>query len=264
MDTAPRAQPAAQPHQLVLRTVALVLAGGRGSRLKQLTDKRAKPAVYFGGKFRIIDFALSQLRQLGHAPHRRGHPVQEPLAAASPAARLELPAIRDERDGRPAARAAARRRGALVPRHRPTPIYQNLDIIQSSRPEYIVVLAGDHIYKMDYSLMLKDHVESGAGCTVGCIEVPRAEASAFGVMADQQPAQDHQLRREARRPAADARPPRMSGAGQHGHLRLRRRLPVSSLLEAGPGQPAVQPRLRQGRDPARRGRRQARWRIRSR
>ena len=62
-------------------------------------------------------------------------------------------------------------------------IFQNLDIIRSSRPEYIVILAGDHIYKMDYSLMLKDHVESGKGCTVGCIEVPRAEASAFGVMA---------------------------------------------------------------------------------
>jgi glucose-1-phosphate adenylyltransferase len=62
-------------------------------------------------------------------------------------------------------------------------IYQNLDIIQSSAPDYVVVLAGDHVYKMDYSLMLKDHVDSGAGCTVGCIEVPRAEASAFGVMA---------------------------------------------------------------------------------
>ena len=108
---------AQQPHQLVRRTVALVLAGGRGSRLKQLTDKRAKPAVYFGGKFRIVDFALSNCVNSGIAPHRRRHAVQEPLAAAPPAARLELPARRDERDGRPAARAAARRRGALVPRH---------------------------------------------------------------------------------------------------------------------------------------------------
>jgi glucose-1-phosphate adenylyltransferase len=182
MDTAPRAQPAAQPHQLVRRTVALVLAGGRGSRLKQLTDRRAKPAVYFGGKFRIVDFALSNcvnsgMRRIGVVTQYKSHSLLRHLQRGWSFLRSELNEVVDLLPAQQRAGEEHWYRGTA------DAIYQNLDIIQSSRPEYIVVLAGDHIYKMDYSLMLKDHVESGAGCTVGCIEVPRAEASAFGVMA---------------------------------------------------------------------------------
>ena len=107
----------AQSLDLPKRAIALVLAGGRGSRLKSLTDRRAKPAVYFGGKFRIIDFALSNCLNSGHAPHRRHHPVQVAQPAAPPAARLGVPEERDERVRRPAAGAAAHRRRELVPRH---------------------------------------------------------------------------------------------------------------------------------------------------
>jgi glucose-1-phosphate adenylyltransferase len=172
----------AQAHQLVRRTVALVLAGGRGSRLKQLTDKRAKPAVYFGGKFRIIDFALSNcvnsgIRRIGVATQYKSHSLLRHLQRGWSFLRAELNEVVDLLPAQQRVDEEHWYRGTA------DAIYQNLDIIQGSRPEYIIVLAGDHIYKMDYSLMLKDHVEAGAGCTVGCIEVPRLEASGFGVMA---------------------------------------------------------------------------------
>ena len=170
-----------QPHQLVRRTVALVLAGGRGSRLKQLTDKRAKPAVYFGGKFRIIDFALSNcvnsgIRRIGVVTQYKSHSLLRHIQRGWSFLRAEL---NETVDLMPAQQRVGEEhwyRGTA------DAIYQNLDIIESTKPDYIVVLAGDHVYKMDYSLMLKDHAEHGKGCTVGCIEVPRHEASAFGVM----------------------------------------------------------------------------------
>ena len=171
-----------QPHQLVRRTVALVLAGGRGSRLKQLTDKRAKPAVYFGGKFRIVDFALSNcvnsgIRRIGVVTQYKSHSLLRHIQRGWSFLRSELNETVDL--------LPAQQRVAEEHWYRGTAdaVFQNLDIIESSHPEYIVVLAGDHVYKMDYSLMLEDHVLNGGGCTVGCIEVPRAEASAFGVMA---------------------------------------------------------------------------------
>ena len=171
-----------QPHQLVRRTVALVLAGGRGSRLKQLTDKRAKPAVYFGGKFRIVDFALSNcvnsgIRRIGVVTQYKSHSLLRHIQRGWSFLRAEMNETVDLLPAQQRVNEEHWYRGTA------DAVYQNLDIIESSHPEYIVVLAGDHVYKMDYSLMLEDHVLHGGGCTVGCIEVPREEARAFGVMA---------------------------------------------------------------------------------
>ena len=171
-----------QPHMLVRRTIALVLAGGRGSRLKQLTDRRAKPAVYFGGKFRIVDFALSNcvnsgIRRIGVITQYKSHSLLRHLQRGWSFLRAELNEMVDLLPAQQRVDEEHWYRGTA------DAIYQNIDIIQSSSPEYVVILAGDHVYKMDYSLMLQDHVVSGAGCTVGCIEVPRDQASAFGVMA---------------------------------------------------------------------------------
>ncbi|MFZ9251278.1 MAG: sugar phosphate nucleotidyltransferase, partial [Hylemonella sp.] len=169
-------------HQLIRHTVALVLAGGRGSRLKQLTDNRAKPAVYFGGKFRIIDFALSNclnsgIRRMAVVTQYKSHSLMRHMQRGWSFLRAELNEMIDL--------LPAQQRVGEEHWYRGTAdaIFQNLDIIRSSKPNYIVILAGDHVYKMDYSIMVKDHVIQGAGCTVGCISVPRQEASAFGVMA---------------------------------------------------------------------------------
>jgi glucose-1-phosphate adenylyltransferase len=173
-----------QAHQLVRRTIALVLAGGRGSRLKQLTDRRAKPAVYFGGKFRIIDFALSNclnsgIRRMAVVTQYKSHSLMRHLQRGWSFLRAELNEMVDV--------LPAQQRTGDEHWYRGTAdaVFQNLDIIQtrSTVHDYVVVLAGDHIYKMDYSIMVMDHVKSGRGCTVGCIEVPRMEATAFGVMA---------------------------------------------------------------------------------
>ncbi|MDN6882090.1 glucose-1-phosphate adenylyltransferase [Variovorax sp. CAN2819] len=173
-----------QAHQLVRRTIALVLAGGRGSRLRQLTDRRAKPAVYFGGKFRIIDFALSNclnsgIRRMAVVTQYKSHSLMRHLQRGWSFLRAELNEMVDV--------LPAQQRVGDEHWYRGTAdaVFQNLDIIQtrSTKHDYVVVLAGDHIYKMDYSLMVKDHAEHGLGCTVGCIEVPRMEATAFGVMA---------------------------------------------------------------------------------
>ncbi len=171
-----------QPHMLTRRTLALVLAGGRGSRLKQLTDRRAKPAVHFGGKFRIVDFALSNcvnsgIRRIGVVTQYKSHSLLRHLQRGWSFLRAEMNEMVDL--------LPAQQRVGEEHWYRGTAdaVFQNLDIIRSSNPEYIVVLAGDHIYKMDYSVMLTDHVAHGGGCTVGCIEVPRDEARAFGVMA---------------------------------------------------------------------------------
>ena len=171
-----------QPHMLTRRTIALVLAGGRGSRLKQLTDRRAKPAVYFGGKFRIIDFALSNcvnsgIRRIGVITQYKSHSLLRHLQRGWSFLRAELNEMVDLLPAQQRVDEEHWYRGTA------DAIYQNIDIIESSKPDYVVVLAGDHIYKMDYSIMLQDHVMRGAGCTVGCIEVPREEAKAFGVMA---------------------------------------------------------------------------------
>lgn len=167
--------------QLPKRTVALVLAGGRGSRLQDLTDRRAKPAVYFGGKFRIIDFALSNcinsgIRRIGVLTQYKSHSLLRHLQRGWNFLRGEANEFIDLLPAQQRVNEAFWYRGTA------DAIYQNIDILRSYNPEYILVLAGDHIYKQDYSLMLLDHVESGSKCTVGCIEVPRMDATALGVM----------------------------------------------------------------------------------
>lgn len=171
------------PRALTRRSYTLVLAGGRGARLAALTDERAKPAVYFGGKFRIIDFALSNclnsgLRRIGVVTQYKSHSLLRHLQRGWSFLRTEMNEFIDL--------LPAQQRVSETDWYRGTAdaVWQNLDIVRAAAPtDYIVVLAGDHIYKMDYARMLVDHAESGAGVTVGCIEVPREEAKGFGVMA---------------------------------------------------------------------------------
>lgn len=167
--------------QLPRRTVALILAGGRGSRLQDLTDKRAKPAVYFGGKFRIIDFALSNcvnsgIRRIGVVTQYKSHSLLRHLQRGWSFLRGQLNEFVDLLPAQQRVNEAYWYRGTA------DAVSQNMDILRSYDPEYIIILAGDHVYKMDYSLMLLDHCEKGTGCTVGCVEVTKEEASAFGVM----------------------------------------------------------------------------------
>jgi glucose-1-phosphate adenylyltransferase len=169
-------------HRLPERAVVLVLAGGRGSRLEQLTDKRTKPAVYFGGKFRIIDFVLSNcvnsgFRRIGVVTQYKSHSLLRHLQRGWSFLRGDNNEFVDLLPAQQRVNEEHWYRGTA------DAVYQNIDILRSYDPEYVLVLAGDHIYKQDYSLMLRDHVATGAQCTVGCIEVPKAEASAFGVMA---------------------------------------------------------------------------------
>jgi len=167
--------------QLPRRALALVLAGGRGSRLHELTDIRSKPAVYFGGKFRIIDFTLSNclnsgLRRIGVLTQYKSHSLLRHLQRGWSFLKPELNEWVDLLPAQQRLDEATWYQGTA------DAVFQNLDIIRSEGPELIVVLAGDHIYKMDYGAMLRFHVEHDARCTVACFEVPIAEASAFGVM----------------------------------------------------------------------------------
>ena len=169
---------------LARHAMAYVLAGGRGSRLMELTDIRAKPAVYFGGKSRIIDFALSNalnsgIRRIGVATQYKAHSLIRHLQRGWNFFRPErnesfdiLPASQRVAEG-----AAGWYAGTA------DAVFQNIDIIEGYEPKFIVLLAGDHVYKMDYEHMLQQHVEQGADVTVGCIEVPRMQATGFGVMA---------------------------------------------------------------------------------
>jgi glucose-1-phosphate adenylyltransferase len=161
-------------------TMGLIMAGGRGSRLYELTQWRVKPAVYFGGKFRIIDFPLSNcinsgIRRIGVLTQYKAHSLIRHIVRGWTYFKPELgefvdvlPASQRMSDNWYAGTADA--------------IYQNLDIIDVYNPKYVVILAGDHVYKMDYGQMVAAHVESGASMTVGCIEVSLEEARGFGVM----------------------------------------------------------------------------------
>jgi glucose-1-phosphate adenylyltransferase len=163
------------------QAMAYVLAGGRGSRLQELTDRRAKPAVFFGGKSRIIDFSLSNalnsgIRRIAVATQYKAHSLIRHLQRGWNFLRPE----RNETfDILPASQRVDERSWYLGTADA---VFQNLDIIEDYAPRFMVILAGDHIYKMDYEVMLAQHVASGADVTVGCFVVPRMEASSFGVM----------------------------------------------------------------------------------
>lgn len=166
--------------ELTRNTLALVLAGGEGSRLRHLTHWRAKPAVPFGGKYRIIDFVLSNcvnsgIRKIGVLTQYKSHSLIRHIQRAWSFMRYEV--------GEFVEILPAQQR---VDKHwyqgTADALYQNLDILRRHTPEYVMVLGGDHIYSMDYSRMLYDHATSGADVTIGCIEVPREEAKGFGVM----------------------------------------------------------------------------------
>jgi len=166
---------------LARNAMAYVLAGGRGSRLYELTDRRAKPAVFFGGKARIIDFALSNalnsgIRRIGVATQYKAHSLIRHLQRGWNFLRPER---NESFDILPASQRVSETQwydGTA------DAVFQNIDIIESYDPEFMVILAGDHIYKMDYELMLEQHVEQNADVTVGCLVVPRLEATGFGVM----------------------------------------------------------------------------------
>jgi glucose-1-phosphate adenylyltransferase len=166
---------------LARSSMAFVLAGGRGSRLMELTDRRAKPAVFFGGKSRIIDFALSNalnsgIRRICVATQYKAHSLIRHMQQGWNFLRAE----RNEGfDILPASQRISEDKWYLGTADAVT---QNIDIIESYAPELIVILAGDHVDKMDYELMLVQHVESGADVTVGCLEVLRRDASSFGVV----------------------------------------------------------------------------------
>jgi len=166
--------------RLTRNTLALVLAGGRGSRLKQLTDWRSKPSVPFGGKFRIIDFPLSNcinsgIRRIAVLTQYKAHSLIQHIQNGWGFLRGEfgefvelMPAQQRLEESWYSGTADA--------------VYQNLDILRSHNPEYVIILAGDHIYKMDYGPMIAHHVENNADMTVGCLEVDLEMAKGFGVM----------------------------------------------------------------------------------
>ena len=171
--------------RLTQRSMVFVLAGGRGSRLKELTDRRVKPAVQFGGKARIIDFALSNamnsgIRKMAIATQYKAHSLIRHVQRGW----NFLSAERNEFiDVLPASQ-----RGGTESWYKGTAdaVTQNIDIVDSYDVDYVIILAGDHIYKMDYEIMLRQHVEGNADVTIGCLTVPRMEATAFGVMGTDQ------------------------------------------------------------------------------
>ena len=167
--------------RLSSQAMAFVLAGGRGSRLKELTDTRAKPAVYFGGKTRIIDFALSNalnsgIRKMAIATQYKAHSLIRHMQRGWGFFRAER---NEYLDILPASQRVSENKWYLGTADAVT---QNIDIVDSYGVEYVVILAGDHVYKMDYEIMLQQHVATGADVTIGCLTVPRMEAVAFGVM----------------------------------------------------------------------------------
>jgi len=162
-------------------TLALVLAGGRGSRLMHLTESQSKPAVPFAGKFRIIDFPLSNclnsgIRRIGVATQYKAHTLIQHIQHGWGFLRAELHEFVEIWPAQQQTEDESWYRGTA------DAVYQNLNIIKGHDPEYVLILAGDHIYKQDYSRLITQHIASDADVTVSCIEVPREEAKGFGVV----------------------------------------------------------------------------------
>ncbi|WP_017220124.1 glucose-1-phosphate adenylyltransferase [Moritella dasanensis] len=183
-------------------TYALILAGGRGSRLHELTDWRAKPAVFFGGKFRIIDFPLSNcinsgIRRVGIATQYKSHSLIRHVNRGWGHFKKELSESVE-------ILPASQRYGNDWYSGTADAVFQNMDIIRAEKPKYVMILSGDHVYRMDYGDLLAKHLENGADMTVCCIEVPTEEAAGqFGVMTvdtdnrvkrfDEKPAQPNEI-----------------------------------------------------------------------
>lgn len=161
-------------------TYAMILAGGRGTRLHQLTDWRAKPAVPFGGKFRIIDFVLSNcvnsgIRRIGVATQYKSHSLIQHIQRGWSFLNGQFGEFID-------VLPAQQRIEEMWYRGTADAVFQNMDIMDDTNPDYVLILAGDHVYKMDYGKLIAAHVEKQADMTVACVEVPIGDASAFGVM----------------------------------------------------------------------------------
>lgn len=176
--------PASNPRfvsRLTRNTLALILAGGRGSRLKQLTAWRSKPAVPFGGKFRIVDFPLSNcinsgIRRIGVLTQYKAHSLILHIQKGWGFLRGEFGEFVELWPAQQRVVETAWYAGTA------DAVFQNLDIIRNHNPDYILILAGDHVYKMDYGTMIAHHVETGADMTVGCIEVEKERSREFGIM----------------------------------------------------------------------------------
>lgn len=167
--------------RITKNTYAMVLAGGRGSRLHQLTDWRAKPAVPFGGKFRIIDFVLSNcvnsgIRRIGVATQYKSHSLIQHIQRGWSFLNGQFGEFVDLLPAQQRVDENHWYQGTA------DAVFQNLDILRASNPDFVLILAGDHVYKMDYGRLLAFHVDNKADMTVACLEVPIAESSAFGVM----------------------------------------------------------------------------------
>jgi glucose-1-phosphate adenylyltransferase len=167
--------------RLTRGTLALIMAGGRGERLRHLTEDRCKPATPFGGKFRIIDFALSNcvnsgIRQISVLTQYKAHSLIQHIQRGWGYLRGEFGEFVE-------IIPAQQRRGSDWYQGTADALWQNMDLIRAHRPLHVLVLAGDHIYKMDYGPMIGFHVEKEADITVGVVEVPVARAREFGVLA---------------------------------------------------------------------------------
>lgn len=183
----PKKTPAARPpspkryvSRLTQSTLAIVMAGGRGERLKHLTNNRCKPATQFGGKFRIVDFVLSNcvnsgIRRVSVLTQYKAHSLIRHIQRGWSFLRGEFGEFIE-------IIPAQQQLGADWYRGTADALYQNLSIMRLHHPRLVLVLAGDHIYKMDYGPMLAYHVEHRADITVGVVEVPREDATGFGVM----------------------------------------------------------------------------------
>jgi glucose-1-phosphate adenylyltransferase len=180
MNKAPRTSSGRYVSRLTSGTLAVVMAGGRGERLKALTTHRAKPATPFGGKFRIVDFVLSNcvnsgIRQICVLTQYKAQSLIQHVQRGWNYLRGEFGEFVD-------VVPAQQQIGDMWYRGTADAVYQNLDYIRTHRPKHVLVLAGDHIYKMDYGPMIAYHVEKNADITVGVVEVPIADATEFGVL----------------------------------------------------------------------------------